>query len=553
VRTWLSAKAPYRDENGELLGLIGIARNITDRKRAHDAQRRLAAAAEFQRGQLQAIIDRIVQGIVIFNSDGTVRTMNPAALSLHGFETVADMRRSIRAYGEEFVATYPDGRPMPWADRPVSRSLRGESVRNFELHATNRRTGAQWVAIYNSTPVYDVNSALDSVVVTIQDITERKQTELTLLDADRRKDEFIATLAHELRNPLAPMLNAIQLLQLDGEVDVTRQRAKDIIERQVHQMARLIDDLLDISRITLGKLALRREPVELSAVVDEAIELARPHITGAEHCLKLAQPSQPVWLSGDATRLAQVLSNLLINAAKYTPPHGHIALAVEVDGQEAVISVRDSGIGIAPESLPEIFEKFAQVRSTQDRANGGLGIGLALSKGLVHMHGGTISASSAGVGAGAEFLIRLPITVAPAPTHEVPNTATSVPVGGLKVLVADDNEDAVETAAMVLSLNGNDVQLASDGLEAVQAADRYRPDVVLLDLGMPKLNGFEACRRIRSEPWGKDMLVVAVTGWGQEEDRRRTAEAGFDAHFTKPVDFASVMALIGQRRALRAH
>ncbi|MGZ8254836.1 MAG: PAS domain-containing protein [Burkholderiaceae bacterium] len=552
-RTWLVAKAPYRDENGELLGLIGISRDITDRKRAHEAQRRVAAAAEAQRAQLQAIVDRIVQGIVILDPDGTVRMMNPAALSLHGFTSVEDMHRHIDAIDRDFVLHDPDGRPLPAEDWPTARALRGEPVRNFEVHARNRRTGEPWVAIYNTTPVYDATGTLESVVVTIQDITERKRTELTLLDADRRKDEFIATLAHELRNPLAPMLNAIQLLQLDGDVDVTRQRAKDIIERQVQQMARLIDDLLDISRITLGKLTLRREPVDFGAVVDEAIELARPHITAAEHRFELQLPMRPVRLAGDATRLAQVLSNLLINAAKYTPRQGRISLAVETEADEAVIRVRDSGIGIARENLGGLFDKFSQVRSAQDRAGGGLGIGLALSKGLVHMHGGTLSASSPGVGEGAEFVIRLPATAGPMPETDIIRTATTVPIGGLKVLVADDNEDAVESAAMVLSLNGNDVKLASDGLEAVEAADRYRPDVVLLDIGMPKLNGFEACRRIRAEPWGKDMLVVAVTGWGQEEDRRRTAEAGFDAHFTKPVDFASVMALIGQRRALRSH
>ena len=246
------------------------------------------------------------------------------------------------------------------------------------------------------------------------------------------------------------------------------------------------------------------------------------------------------------------MSNLLINAAKYTPRRGCISLAVEAEAEDAVIRVRDNGVGIAQENLGGLFEKFSQVRSTQDRTGGGLGIGLALSKGLVHMHGGTIVASSPGVGEGSEFVIRLPIAAeqAPAPI-DVARTATTVPAGGLKVLVADDNEDAVESAAMVLSLNGNDVKLARDGLEAVEAAGRYRPDVVLLDIGMPKLNGFEACRRIRSEPWGRNMLVVAVTGWGQEEDRRRTAEAGFDAHFTKPVDFASVMALISQRRSMQ--
>ncbi|MGB2818965.1 MAG: ATP-binding protein [Burkholderiaceae bacterium] len=497
--------------------------------------------------------DRIVQGIVILGPDGAVRTMNPAALSLHGFGSIEEMRERLDAFNLDFVYQHPDGRPMLPSDSPPARSLHGEPVCNVELHGINRRTGEQWVAIYNRTPVYDVSGALESVVVTIQDITERKRTELELLDADRRKDEFIATLAHELRNPLAPMLNAIQLLQLDGDADVTRQRAKDIIERQVQQMARLIDDLLDISRITLGKLTLRREPLDIAAVVDEAIDQARPHIVAAEHRFELDIPSCPVRLVGDATRLAQVLSNLLINAAKYTPRGGRLSLAVETDADEAVVRVRDNGIGIAQESLGGLFEKFSQVRSAQDFTGGGLGIGLALSKGLVHMHGGTIRASSPGVGKGSEFVIRLPLVDAQAPPEvDVIRAATAVPIGGLKILVADDNEDAVESAAMLLSINGNDVKLARDGLEAVEAADRHRPDVVLLDIGMPRLNGFEACRQIRSQPWGKDMLVVAVTGWGQEEDRRRTAEAGFDAHFTKPVDFSSVMALIGQRRSMAA-
>jgi signal transduction histidine kinase len=384
------------------------------------------------------------------------------------------------------------------------------------------------------------------------ELAERTRKERMLLDADRRKDEFIATLAHELRNPLAPILSSIQLLQLEGEADVGRQRAKDIIERQVLQMARLIDDLLDISRMTLGKLSLRREALDVRAVVEQALELARPHIVALEHRLSCALPEQPVRLTGDGTRLAQVLANLLINAAKYTPRRGDISLAVAREGDQVALRVRDTGIGIASEHLPALFDKFAQVRSAQDRTGGGLGIGLALAKGLVHLHGGTIAASSAGLGAGAEFVIRLPLSEDAAPTRPA-TLSPARALGGLRVLVADDNEDAVESAAWVLALNGNEVKLAADGLEAVEAADRYRPDVVLLDIGMPKLNGFEACRRIRAAPWGKDMLVVAVTGWGQEEDRRRTAEAGFDAHFTKPVDFASVMALISQRRALGTH
>ena len=439
----------------------------------------------------------------------------------------------------------------------ISAALRGESTSLREGHDGTVRFD---VTVY---PLRD-RSTITGAVLNIRadpdadakdtddELAERTRNERALLDADRRKDEFIATLAHELRNPLAPILSSIQLLQLQGEADVARQRAKDIIERQVQQMARLIEDLLDISRITLGKLSLRREQVELHAVVEQALELARPHIVALEHRLSCALPEQSMQFVGDGTRLAQVLANLLINAAKYTPRRGDIALAVAREGEQAVIRVRDSGIGIAPEHLQALFDKFSQVRSTQDRTGGGLGIGLALAKGLVQLHGGTIAASSAGLGAGAEFVIRLPMSQV---TFEVERTAAPKvrTLGGLCVLVADDNEDAVESAALVLALNGNDVKLAADGLEAVEAAGRYRPDVVLLDIGMPKLNGFEACRRIRAAPWGKDMLVVAVTGWGQEEDRRRTAEAGFDAHFTKPVDFASVMALIGARRALRSH
>jgi PAS domain S-box-containing protein len=548
ARTWLSSKTPYVDDAGEVQGLLGISRDISARKEADEAVRLLARTSEAQRKQLQAIVDGIVQGIIIFNADGSVRTMNPAALALHGFTPVG-RRGELQMQSVECRTA--DGHPLPPAEWPVARSLGGERVRDLELQGRNPRTGREWVALYSSTPIHDASGALESIVMTIQDITERKRTEQELLEADRRKDEFIATLAHELRNPLAPMLSAIQLLQLGGEADVTRQRSKDIIERQVQQMARLIDDLLDISRITLGKLALRREAVDLRSIVDEAIELARPHIVASEHRFRCEMPREAVRLSGDATRLAQVLANLLINAAKYTPRRGEISVSAEFSDGEAAIRVRDSGIGIAPEHLPQLFEKFAQLRPSLNRAGGGLGIGLALAKGLVHMHAGTITASSAGPGRGSEFTIRLPATtvaVAEA-TPSIARPKTIGPrIGGLRVLVADDNEDAVETAAMLLALDGNEVQVASDGLEAVEVAARYRPDVVLLDIGMPKLNGFEACRRIRSTPWGRDMLVVAVTGWGQEEDRRRTAEAGFDAHFTKPVDFSSVMALIGTRR-----
>jgi PAS domain S-box-containing protein len=378
------------------------------------------------------------------------------------------------------------------------------------------------------------------------DIGRLKQTEEALRDADRRKDEFLATLAHELRNPLAPIRHAVRLLEVTSIDERQRQWAREIISRQVQRMALLLDDLLDVSRITRGRLELRKDYVDLAALVAAAVETARPLIDSKRHELKIVLPPESVQLEGDPLRLSQALSNLLTNAAKYTDTGGVISLVVTV-GDEIRIAVQDSGIGLSAAAIPHVFEMFSQVDSAIDRAEGGLGIGLALVKGLVGLHGGTIEVTSAGLGCGSEFTIRLPATLlvsAPRPPgHEVRMVAATA-VAGCKVLVADDNRDAADTLALLLESRGYEVVVAYSGVQALEVGRRHRPRAAILDIGMPELNGYETARRIRQEAWGRHALLLAVTGWGQENDKEQTRAAGFDHHLTKPVDPRSVEQLL---------
>jgi PAS domain S-box-containing protein len=363
--------------------------------------------------------------------------------------------------------------------------------------------------------------------------------------ADRRKNEFLATLAHELRNPLSPIRHAVQLLRLTQGDPGGRQQALALIDRQVAQMVRLIDDLLDISRITNGKLALRQERIELAAAVDSALETTRPLLEESGHELTVTLPPEPVYLEADLTRLAQVLVNLLNNAAKYTEKGGRIELTAEARGGEAVISVRDTGIGLAPEQLPQLFESFSQATPALERSSGGLGVGLSLARGLIELHGGSIEAHSAGPGQGSEFTVRLPLLpqaeTAPAPSAGDPEEPRSPQ---RRILVADDNADVAESLSLLLGFLGHEVTTAGDGLEAFEAAAARRPDVALLDIGMPQLNGYEVAQRIRQQPWGQDMVLIAVTGWGQEEDKQRARAAGFDHHLTKPVNLPDLEKLL---------
>ncbi len=398
----------------------------------------------------------------------------------------------------------------------------------------------------------EANAELELANGTLQaEVVARERLDLALREADRKKDEFLAMLAHELRNPLAPIQNAVQLMDLSGLDDPQLVWCREVIERQLRHLTRLVEDLLDVSRITEGKINVEREPVGLPAVVSRAIETCRPLIDARRHELIVEMPGEPVRVMGDLTRLSQVVGNLLNNAAKYTENGGRIRVTVASEGDEAVIRVLDTGVGIPADMLPKVFELFTQVERTLDRAQGGLGIGLALVRRLVDIHGGTVVAHSDGRGKGSEFVVRLPLLQA-ANSPPEPAGHHASPAGDAtphRIVVADDNEDAAASLAMLLRRSGSYVETAADGAEAVETAERVRPDIVFLDVGMPRLDGYEAARRIRAEPWGRDVALIALTGWGQEGVRSRTRAAGFDAHLVKPVDFARVTeVLAGLRR-----
>jgi signal transduction histidine kinase/CheY-like chemotaxis protein len=376
-------------------------------------------------------------------------------------------------------------------------------------------------------------------------LATRERTEASLRDSDRRKDEFLATLAHELRNPLAPIRQAVNISQNPGATQAQKDWSHEIITRQVQHMSLLLDDLLDISRITRGTLDLRRQRTQLARVIESAIETARPAIDAKRHSLGVHLPQSPVTLDVDPLRLSQVLSNLLTNAAKYTDPDGRIRIDAELLGGEVSIRVIDNGIGIAAEAMPNLFTMFSQVRSVDDRSDGGLGIGLALSRGLIELHGGRLEAHSQGPGQGSEFVVRLPATPQAAATAAETPAAAEPSRRARRVLVADDNIDAGESLAMLLRLDGHEVQLATNGAQAVELFDRMKPEIAILDIGMPGLNGYEVARRIRQKA-RNDVMLIAVTGWGQEADKARAAESGFDHHFTKPVEPAVLSALVGK-------
>jgi signal transduction histidine kinase len=382
---------------------------------------------------------------------------------------------------------------------------------------------------------------------------ERLRLVNELKEADRRKDEFLATLAHELRNPLAPVRNAVQVLRLKGPDDPELRWGRDVIDRQVEHLTRLIDDLMDISRITRNKLELRKQRVELAEVITGAVESSRPAVEQCGHELTVTLPPQPIYLNGDLVRLAQVFQNLLTNAVKYTERGGQIWLTAERQGGDAVVRVKDTGVGIPGEKLPRLFEMFFQVDRTLERSQGGLGIGLSLVRRLVELHGGRVDARSEGVGKGSEFIVRLPVLVEKSipPQSQEPGGNGRTKTTARRILVVDDNRDSADSLAMLLRLTGHEVHAAYDGVEGVEAAERVRPEVVLLDIGMPGLNGYDACRRIRGQEWGKDVMLIATTGWGQDEDRRRTGEAGFDAHLVKPVDPQALMRLLAGLQVVR--
>jgi signal transduction histidine kinase len=375
-----------------------------------------------------------------------------------------------------------------------------------------------------------------------------RESEEQLRQAGRRKDEFLAMLAHELRNPLAPIRNALHIMRLLSTDTVEVGRARDLIERQVRNLIRLIDDLMDVSRITRGKIRLRKERLDLAAVVQEALEISRPHIEAGSHQLTVALPEKPLYVEADAARLAQVVANLLNNAAKYTEPRGNIWLTAEQQGAQVVVRVRDSGIGIPAEMLPNIFGMFVQVSSAVERSQGGLGIGLMLVKSLLEMHGGSVEGHSAGPGQGSEFVVRLPI--APegreGQDQELRGSGEQPPdqLPALRILVVDDNRESADTLSLLLQLVGHEVRVAYDGSAALAAARTFQPQVLLQDIQMPGMSGFEVARSLRAQPATRNVMLVAMTGYGSEADRRRCLEAGFDHHLVKPVELDTLEQLL---------
>ncbi|TAK82524.1 MAG: response regulator [Betaproteobacteria bacterium] len=431
------------------------------------------------------------------------------------------------------------------AIRPyIERVLAGEHVQ-YERLVRYKGMGERWVRNHFS-PTSDGRGWLTVIL----DIHERRLMEQTLREAERRKDEFLATLAHELRNPLAPIRNAVAILGRKGPLDPELSWSREVIDRQVDQLSRLIDDLLDIARIASGKLVIRKERIPLERAIDMALETSRPNINAAGHRLSVLLPSERVTVEGDAARLAQVFSNLLNNAARYTEAGGEIALNAEVHEAEVMVSVEDNGIGFPPEAGARLFQPFSQLTATEGRVHGGLGIGLSLVHGIVALHGGSVEARSAGPGRGSEFIVRLPLPSFAGTIQEQqaqPGKASSA-APGMRVLVADDNRDAADSLQRILALYGYDVQVAYDGAEALAASETFRPHVAVLDIGMPGQSGYDVARALRDK-LGSGVKLIALTGWGQEGDRRRAMEAGFDFHLTKPIDPGLLNDLIAQTAA----
>jgi PAS domain S-box-containing protein len=421
--------------------------------------------------------------------------------------------------------------------------LAGKRVQ-YERLSNYRAHGKRWVQI-TAEPTFGANGKPDGWVAVVSDIHDHKLAEEALREADRRKDDFLAVLAHELRNPLAPIRNAIAILGRKDPIDPEVAWSREVIDRQVVQLSRLVDDLLDIGRISRGRLALRKERVALERVVDMALETSRPHINAAGHRLSVILPAEAAVLDADPARLAQVFSNLLNNAARYTPPEGSISLSAAVEGGEAAISVEDNGIGFGEEAAARLFEPFSPLTSASGRAHGGLGLGLSLVQGIVGLHGGKVEAHSEGPGRGSQFVVRLPVVAGATQAAMPAARAAAAPASGTRVLVADDNKDTADSLQRVLELYGYDVRVAYDGASAVRVGAAFRPQVAVLDIGMPGANGYEVAREIRRQQ-GARIKLVALTGWGQEGDRRRAMEAGFDFHLTKPVDPGTLNDLLAE-------
>jgi PAS domain S-box-containing protein len=529
--------APIRNEQGVVTGCVLIFRDVSDQRRIQRDKASQLITARL----LASIIESSDDAIISKSLDGVIQTWNAAAERLFGYP-------AEQAIGRHISLVIPPER-LAEEDHIIASLKAGRRIEHFETERV-RSDGRRIFVSLTVSPIKDATGQVVGASKIVRDFTERRQLEdhlrslaADLSEADRRKNEFLAMLAHELRNPLAPISNAARALRISGRDEQSLRSASEMLERQVAQMARLVDDLLDMSRITRGKIELRKERIELAPIIHQAVEAVRSQYRSMNHELTVTLPTQPVYLDADPARLAQVVGNLLNNACKFTDRGGRVSLIVEPGDDEVVVRVRDNGIGISAEHLPRLFEMFAQVDTSLERSRDGLGLGLTLVKTLVELHDGTVHAHSDGPGRGSEFTLRLPTAAETAPAAE-PSAIRTAPATGRRILIVDDNEDGAESLAMLLTFGGHETHMAHDGRQAIEAAERLRPDAVLLDIGLPLMNGYEVCRRIRSEPWGKHLTMVALTGWGQDEDRHRSTEAGFDAHMVKPVNHDLLLKLL---------
>jgi PAS domain S-box-containing protein len=525
--------SPVRDSAGSIVGAVKVLRPIE----AEQGAARL-------RAQLAAIVECSDDAIVSKTLDGTIQSWNGGASRIFGYS-------AEEAVGKPILLIVPP--ELHAQEQQILRRLgNGERIEHFDTIRLTK-DGRRIPISLSVSPLRDARGVIIGAAKIARDISERKRAELALRateerlrQADRRKDEFLALLAHELRNPLAPIRYALATVKKLGHSCEQQQRAEEVIERQVAHMSRLLDDLLDASRITRGMLGLQKGRTELTTVLGTAIEAARPVLDAKRHALALDLPSQAVRLEADAVRLAQVFSNLLINAGKYTDPGGRIELRARQESEELVVWVRDNGIGIAADVMPRLFTLFSQAHSALTRSEGGLGVGLALVRGIVTLHGGRVEVRSEGLGRGSEFVVRLPLGTSGVSVGEgLPPAAPAVAGVGLKVLIVDDNQDAANTCAAFLELSGHHVQTAYTGGDALKLAAVFHPHVVLLDIGLPDVSGYDLAKELRRVLAGCNAVLIAVTGWGQEQDKRRASAAGFEYHLTKPIAAEAVESLLG--------
>ncbi len=565
--------APIRTQAGNILGCVLVFRDVTERQQQEnqlrDEQKRLQASEQ----RFRQIADTMPQMVWVTRPDGYHEYYNR-----RWYDYIGCKPEECLGFGWNA--------PLHPADKDLAidrwnYSLRTGEPYEIEYRFRSKAGDYRWF-LGRALPVRDESGQITQWFGTCTDIEESKRIEAErsqlaaeLSEADRRKDEFLATLAHELRNPLAPIRNGLQILRLTsqntGSNNEATERIQAMMERQITQMVRLVDELMDVSRINRGKVSLRLEQVEITSIIEQSVETSRPAIELAQQRLSVTLPPQPIYLQADPLRLVQVFSNLLNNACKYSPSGSQISIMVECDrasnrasehpkqSEAVIVSVEDTGIGISADMLPRIFDLFTQVEGAFERASGsgslaqnglaqnGLGIGLTLVKQLVEMHGGSVQAYSEGLGQGSKFVVRLLTVVEPTTTqNETFATSEQIAMSSRRILIVDDNEDSALTLAVLFEMSGDETQTAEDGLQAIAVAESFKPDVALLDIGLPGLSGYEVAQAIRAQPWGKSMVLIALTGWGQDEDRQKSKEAGFNAHMVKPVDHDALLKLLNE-------